>query len=90
LDCGLELYLFIAKSCDAALLQKVFGKSKFGKNETITEECIQENVVGEQVRTLVSFLRQYPICYSDRNRACGLRCRSFDAGRVLQLNVIST
>jgi hypothetical protein len=54
------MYLFVCKFCDLELLQKVLGKSKFGKGEVLQEELLneQETFEAQQVRNLVQYLRQ--------------------------------
>lgn len=60
LDVGLALYLFIAKQCDAGLLQEIFGKSKLTKNDELNEEVLmgQSGRRALQVQNLVRYLRE--------------------------------
>lgn len=60
LDMGLALYLFIAKQCDGGLLQEVFGKPKFSKNDELNEQVLMEQNSrrATQVQELIKILRE--------------------------------
>jgi hypothetical protein len=60
LDCGVALYLFIARTCHPNYLAALFGKEKLGKGEVVGEEQIAEqgNSYSEQVLNLVRVLRE--------------------------------
>jgi hypothetical protein len=41
MDNGLSLFLYISKVCEPHLLKALFGKDKFTKVDTLTEESLK-------------------------------------------------
>lgn len=60
MDCGLTLYLFIAKEYNSALIKEVLGIDKLSKNDTLNEDLLNEqtSLKAQQVQNLIRYLRQ--------------------------------